>query len=227
MNRLGPYLLGPNDENQGIYTGDAKILAKEIPDESVDLIFTDPVYDRIEDYEWLAKTAARILKPRGHLIAFYQTNLARQTANAIYGGGMDTSWVLSTYLRGGPSRRLAIGHTKQRLAWLCLKQGTSMWQHRLVDVLESITVPKGKKLHAWQKDGKAIIKWVNWLTGANDITLDPFCGGGTISTACKKLGRPWLAFEIDPNIAELARQQVAQAQPPLFVPEPQQLELSV
>jgi DNA modification methylase len=48
---LGPYKLGFNsDENVGIYTGDARELSRAIPDESVDLIFTDPVYDRIEDY---------------------------------------------------------------------------------------------------------------------------------------------------------------------------------
>ena len=70
MNRLGPYLLGPNDtDKNGIYTGDARELARRIPDESVDLIFTDPVYDRIDDYRWLAETAARILKPGGSVMA--------------------------------------------------------------------------------------------------------------------------------------------------------------
>lgn len=59
VDQLGPYLLGPNDTPEnGIYTGDARELAKAIPDESVDLIFTDPVYDRIEDYRWLAETGA-------------------------------------------------------------------------------------------------------------------------------------------------------------------------
>lgn len=71
IDRLGPYLLGPNDdENCGIYTGDARELAREIPDESVDLIFTDPVYDRIDDYKWLAETAARVLNATGHLLAW-------------------------------------------------------------------------------------------------------------------------------------------------------------
>ena len=45
---IGPY------ELDRIITGDARELAKAIPDESVDLIFTDPVYDRIDDYRWLA-----------------------------------------------------------------------------------------------------------------------------------------------------------------------------
>jgi len=69
---LGPYKLGPFDtENWGIYTGDARILSEAIPDESVDLTFTDPVYDRIDDYRWLAETAARVLKPdRACLVSF-------------------------------------------------------------------------------------------------------------------------------------------------------------
>ena len=47
MDSLGPYLLGPNNTPEnGIYTGDAWELARAIPDESVDLIFTDPVYDQ-------------------------------------------------------------------------------------------------------------------------------------------------------------------------------------
>ena len=40
MTKLGPYELGPGGECEGIYTGDARILSEQIPDESVDLIFT-------------------------------------------------------------------------------------------------------------------------------------------------------------------------------------------
>lgn len=40
------YLLGPNDSAEnGIYLGDARVLADGIPDRSIDLILTDPVYD--------------------------------------------------------------------------------------------------------------------------------------------------------------------------------------
>ena len=41
------------------------------------------------------------------------------------------------------------------------------------------------------------------------------------------LGRRYLAFEIDPDTAEMARERVRMTQPPLFVPEPQQLELEM
>ena len=53
---IGPY------ELDRIITGDARELAKAIPDESVDLIFTDPPYPRefLPLYGWLAETAARV-----------------------------------------------------------------------------------------------------------------------------------------------------------------------
>jgi len=49
---------------------------------------------------------------------------------------------------------------------------------------------------------------------------------GNVKIAAKALNRKYLAFEIDPDVAETARQRVRQTQPPLFVlPEPQQLSL--
>jgi predicted methyltransferase len=80
---LGPYLLGPNDENQGIYTGDARELARAIPDESVDLIFTDPVYQNLDDYRWLAETAARVLKPDSACLVFCGIGWLGETIAAL------------------------------------------------------------------------------------------------------------------------------------------------
>lgn len=53
-----------------IYTGDARELAKAIPDGSIDLIFTDPPYPRefLPLYGWLAETAAQVLKPDGFML---------------------------------------------------------------------------------------------------------------------------------------------------------------
>ena len=62
MDRLGAF------ELNHIYTGDAKELTKDIPNESIDLIFTDPVYQNLDDYEWLAQEAARLLKPNSTLL---------------------------------------------------------------------------------------------------------------------------------------------------------------
>jgi 16S rRNA G966 N2-methylase RsmD len=56
----------------GLYLGDFRKIGDNIPDASVDLIFTDPPYDRkaIELYDGLGEFAARVLRPGGSLIAY-------------------------------------------------------------------------------------------------------------------------------------------------------------
>jgi len=75
----------PLEYRNEIVTGDARELAQRIPDASVDLIFTDPVYDRIKDYEWLGKTAARVLRPGGSLLAFIGTGYMEAVMMAMAG----------------------------------------------------------------------------------------------------------------------------------------------
>jgi len=48
--RLGPYRLGSNDENQGIYTGECSELMTILPDKCIDLTVTSPPYDNLRDY---------------------------------------------------------------------------------------------------------------------------------------------------------------------------------
>lgn len=56
-----------------------------------------------------------------------------------------------------------------------------------------------------------ILSWSN----PGDVVLDPMCGSGTTCKMAKQLGRRWLGFDISERYTNLARQRVAQAQPPL------------
>jgi DNA modification methylase len=38
--------------------------------------------------------------------------------------------------------------------------------------------------------------------------LDPFAGSGTIPLACARLGRPWLAVEVNPAYCKLMRRRL-------------------
>lgn len=210
----------PFEYRNQIVTGDAKELAKCLPDKSIDLIFTDPVYDRIEDYEWLSSFAWRILKKNGVLLTFFGIGYLPETIGALMLNGMIYRWYIphitpgtGGYCDTGPSRQMG-------MFWFD-KTGMTVPNPRLYDVCFATKI---KDFHIWRKNITEIIRWINSFKG---IVLDPFCGGGTVPAACKILGRNYIAFEINPETAEIARERVCNTQPPLFVPEPEQLELNV
>jgi hypothetical protein len=223
---LGPYLLGPNDTPEnGIYTGDARELAKAIPDESVDLIFTDPVYDRIDDYRWLAETGARVLRQdraclvwhaqkqigdvlvtvKPHLRFVWQIALYRPALNTFGGGGMFSCW-----------------HSL-----LLLGRGTPRARKHTRDYLIDGNPARIHGHHKWHKQSGPYRYYTEAFSELGMLIFDPFTGGGTVPAVCKMLGRRYLAFEIDPDVAQMARERVRQTQPPLFVPHPTQQELAL
>ena len=225
--RLGSYLLGPNDTPEnGIYTGDARVLAKVIPDESVDLIFTDPVYQNIDDYRWLAETGARVLKPTGMLLVFFGIGYLPATLEAL-STYLCYRWTLGAFQPNGPSRR---GPYRGFSKWYgCLwydLAGDAQTPNHWPDMVTTCGYQNWFGSHKWRKNP---VVFHSWLRGFSDVgwtVFDPFTGGGTVPAVCKMLGRRYLAFEIDPATADLARQRVRDTQPPLFVQGAEQLELT-
>ena len=86
---------------------------------------------------------------------------------------------------------------------------------------------RDKTHHGWGQNELPAKIWVRYLCEANGIVFDPFTGGGTVPAVCKMLGRNYIAFEIDPDTAEDARERVLNTQPPLFVLEPEQVEMEL
>ena len=225
MDRLGPYLLGPNDtEENGIYTGDARELAKAIPNESVDLIFTDPVYDRIDDYRWLAETAERVLKPNRACLTFYGIGYLPQIAEVMC-ASLSYRWQGLWYQSNNDKQRGGFGFVVYA-PFLWYEKGDSKVYRKTNDVA-NVPIPSGKHNHQWSKQPDAVCRYVQALTKDKFFLTDFFCGGGTMPAVCKMLGRKYLAFEINPETANIARERVCNTQPPLFVPEPQQAEFEM
>lgn len=215
MESLGPYQLNT------IITGDARELAREIPDESVDLIFTDPIYDRIDDYRWLAETAARVLKPGGNLLAYSGFYWADKVLAAL-SEHLHYRWCL---IERKANARAVIWQYKmfsqtKPLFWY--SKGDPVRTGYFCDFRTKRS--EGDKVnHKWSKGLQAPLEWITAFDA--EITFDPFTGGGTVPAVCKMLGRNYLAFEIDPTTADNARRRVEMTQPPLFVLQPEQMEI--
>lgn len=196
-----------------IWQGDARELAKRIPNESVDLIFTDPVYDRIEDYEWLAKEALRILKPNKACLAFVDTrhDAYAQIAMEKY---LKYQWKLYYTIPGKPGALHLYGVYPCTTICLYFAKGHIKASPYIPDTFVNSDRPdNGFK---WQKNEGIIARWLEAFTKPNDFVVDFFTGSGAIPAVCKKLSRNYWACEIDHERAKQARQRIAMTQPPLF-----------
>lgn len=200
----------PSHYLNSITTGDARTLACAIPDNSISLIFTDPVYDRIADYEYLAILAKRVLKPGGAYLAFGGIAHCEQTIHALRQGGMAHRWIFAVYTPGASSRI----EPNIFCNWQILFYGGGLPLITTTDSTMSTSMQIGGE-HAWRKNMLAVSKYIQAFSVPGDVVLDPFSGGGTVPAVCKMLARDYVAFEIDPATAERARLRVEQTQPPL------------
>jgi len=102
---------------------------------------------------------------------------------------------------------------------------TGVWYTSVIEAARPQSNFRDKRTHPTQKPLSLYHKILDRTPG--EIIYDPMIGSGTTAVAAKILGRRWLAFEIDPDVAERARERVRNTQPPLFVLEPQQAEMDL
>lgn len=208
----------PIEYRNQIVTGDARELARSIPDASIDLIFTDPVYDRIDDYRWLAETAQRVLRPDSACLVWCGIQWIEQTMAALRSGGLSYRWTFGAVRpKGFPSGRF---FPKGFSNWQCClwyERGRSDPVLTISDIAFSDNGGVMMFHKAWAKNIAPYLHWLGRFTPHHAVVYDPFTGGGTVPAVCKMLGRNFVASEIDPETAEKARLRLLQTQPPLFV----------
>lgn len=205
-----------------IHTGDARELSCGIPDESVGLIFTDPIYDRRDDYLWLAETARRILKPQGALLCWSNGKWAYENTKWLDVAGLQHRWTFGNVMVGGnqPMNGKIIAKTN-RVIWMDFG-GESKMRDYLADGLITTHDPKAAKFR-WNKSPIFTAQAIKAFSDEGSIIFDPFTGGATVPAICKMLGRNFLACEIEPETAQQARERLNQTMPLLEVQLQEQL----
>lgn len=244
MGKLGPYEL-----NQ-IYTGDAIDLAEAIPNQSIDIVFTSPPYnvgldygtykdDIPEDQFWefqsnwlrdayrISSEGARLYLVVGDNMLWRIRDIAQELGwryhqllawckpNLVSRGRISKDWNLL-------AEWCLLFHKGKRTSMLSGMGTTFNWI--VAASCQSNFRGNKHKVHPAQMALEVATKWLSRTPGR--IVYEPFAGSGTTCQSAKLLGRSFLAFEIDPETAELARQRVAQMQP-LFVPEITQIEMDI
>jgi hypothetical protein len=213
-----------------IICGNARDLAAAIPDESVAMVFTDPVYDRIDDYVWLAHEAMRVLTPDGAMLV-WASNHDQFAVHAAVSPIMP--FVLPLVYTKVAKTYKAFGYKTFLWTTPCLwfQKGSPNKHDWLIDTvidhsnaIVSTDVPPSKS-YKWHKNPEAYSKWLLAFTKPGAVVWDPFTGSGSLPCVCKQLGRHVIASEIDPTVARTAQDRYANTQAPASVFAPEQLAL--
>jgi SAM-dependent methyltransferase len=212
---LGPYILGPTDApERGIYLGDCRELTPPIPRRSVDLIFTDPPYDKahLPLYEWIAQVAPRLLKPTGFLL-LYTGGYWKDQVMAMMRETMEFWWDYQVAITTGNMvwNRHTIAKTK---SLLCYRPQAGSGQPTMAQVLGYWEGGKrDKQWHTWGQQESTQRYYTQAFSKRGAIVLDPMCGGGTAAAIAKLTGRRWLCFDEDPEAIAATRQRLATVEP--------------
>ena len=196
-----------------IICGDAKEVCKDIPDESVDMVFCDPVYQNMEDYAWLAEEAQRVLKPTKALLAFCSTTKIRQTQES-----MDPFLHFNLMIYFVVKAKISFLNAYKSFSWTTPvvvyskeKLKTRAWY---IDTFISTSRPSGS--HKWNKNFAVLRYYIDRFTWPGDVVWDPFTGHGSVPVACVQAGRQFIASEIDPEKAAVAKNIVQGTRKDLF-----------
>jgi len=185
--------------------GDFREKGKAIPDNSINLVLTDPPYGAKYLELWLAlgKLAQRVLVPSGFLIT-YSGHLYLPTVFQNLNTNLEHYWTLALKLK---SRNL-----------ITVRNIYSLWKPLLIFYKPPLELPieyfvdfiegKGgeKDKHPWQQAESEIYPLIDYFSPQNGVVLDPMAGSGTTLVAAKKRQRQYIGIELEmenlPKIAE-------------------------
>ena len=180
---------------------------KDIPDDSIDLVFTDPPYskDDLSCYKNLAELAARVLRPGAYCMVYAGKMFLPEILKLLCKPDtLDFIWEFCVF---HPYSQSKINKYKLFENWrpiILLKktgkgkrdEGEDRW---VQDVVRGV---RDKSQHDWQQDLEAPLQYIKVYSDIDDIVLDPFVGGGTTPSACQELNRYYLAFDKDPDAVQ-------------------------
>jgi hypothetical protein len=208
--------LASHPDGDGIHTGDLSLLDDLVPDGSADLFYCDPAYTRADRglYARLAELASRKLQPGCLCLAYCGQVYLPEWIDEMR-RHLEYFWLFTIRLSGG---FLPIWSRGLECAWrpvlVFARPPIRAVSRELCGEMTADCITGGgrdKAYHEWGQDAAEATYWIERLSPPGGLVVDPFCGGGAIPVACKATGRRWIATEINPERAAIARSRVAGA----------------
>lgn len=214
------------DDKRSIINGDTTEILKHFPDESIDLILTDPPYNISKDnnftsmgrsgidfgewdkgfdqFGWI-KDAKRVLKKGGSIVQFNSwKNLGPISDYYDSIGGLTAKdiirWIKNNPMPRNRDRRYISDY---EFAIWCTKDGGKWVFNRQDENYErpEFTYPVvnggANRIHPTQKPVELMEDLIKIHSNENDLILDPFMGSGSTGIACMNLNRRFIGIELD------------------------------
>lgn len=193
-----------------VLTGDLWLLSDAVPDGEAAVFFTDPPYaeEYVHLYSQLAELAAAKLRPGGLCMTFCgHFHLPEVLAKMLE--HLEYYWIFGFPLTG---QHPVAWPRRIWVAWrpvlaMCKPPPAERKGGWVLDFPPSGTPEK--QWHRWQQSTEPIRYWLERLTEPGDLVVDPFTGTGTVGVVCRAIGRRFIGTEVDPKLAQLARDRIA------------------
>ncbi len=208
----------PEDFIDKIICGDCLDLIKLIPNNSIDIVLTDPPYGLKKEvisgdadlnlfYKILSE-CDRVLKDNSFFITFFSTKFL---PCLFVNNPFNYFWQIVLYCPEGRVRS-PIGYTKFMSCFIFKKGEPKIicWNKDIfVDTPGRMVEPdEGYIDHPTPKPKHFIKEILKMFTKDNDLILDPFIGSGSTAVACLQLNRKFIGFEIEEKYYKIALERV-------------------
>ena len=211
----------PKDFINKIICGDCLELIRLIPDNSIDVVLTDPPYGlnkngirndaNLSLFYNIMPECYRILKNNSFFITFFSTKFLPQL---FKNNPFDYFWQIVLYCPEGRVKS-PIGYTKYMSCFIFKKGKPKIirWNKDIfIDTPGKMIEPdEGYIDHPTPKPKHFIKEILKMFTKNNDLILDPFIGSGSTAMACLQLNRKFIGFEIEEKYYKIALGRVQKA----------------
>lgn len=202
-----------------IHHGDCLELMKQMPDNSVDCVITDPPYginkgkiSGDEDFTIIKKMLPecyRILKNDSFFVCF--CSIAK-IPELLKESPFTYRWMCIMFTNNSMARG-SMGFSAFVPALIFMK-GNAKIKKQIRDVCEISTSAQQVLAfhHPYQKHDRFLSDLVLSCSKGGDVVLDPFIGGGSTAIACLNTGRDFIGIELEEKYVDIARKRITERQ---------------
>lgn len=217
--------------------GDCIEIMREIPDESVDLVLSDPPYgiafrsnhrtksnlkstggiynDGSDNTEFLSEVVSelnRVLKNNRHFYWFTRwdrIHLQLPILEKYFKPKNAIIWKKNNWSMGD----LQGAYAGQYEVILFAQKGRRILNEvdgrkRHPDIFNYDRVPSSRLRHSHEKPEELIEFLMRKSSDEGEVVLDPFAGSGTTAAVAKRLGRDFITMEMDDGYVEIANERI-------------------